>query len=336
MSDKPHLTLIVDSHMIGLFRDCEEKYNKRINQLLTSRKANGATGSGIAFHEGVASYRELRKQGRSDSDSFNAGLYSLRQAYKKEMPPDFQASDALTPCPDERRSLPNLERIFEGFVGYEEKQRFEYLYIEQSMGISLGSIETNKAVYDIIYAGIVDAIIKQQGMIFVDDLKTTTMNITQPFKDSFRLSQAMKAYVVGMGELLKEPIYGAMMSLCWIQKESKSGKAKPLEEYFHTVPITFTPDQLNEWHSNTLITVNKIIQANETNSFQLAFGSACSTYNGCTFKEICWATPGSRERIVEMDFERRTWTPLNEVRSEKVSDEDWKKWLIKRTVGDDD
>ena len=335
MVDKPHRTIIIDSHMIGLFRDCEEKYNKRINQLLVTKKSNGATGSGIVFHEGVAAYRQLRKQLTPVELAFNGGLFKLRESYKREMPPEFTTE--LSPCPDERRSLLNLERIFEAFVNYEELQKFEYLYIEQSMAVSLGSIERPDCVWDIVYAGIVDAILKQQGLVFVDDLKTTTMAISQPYKDGFRLSQAMKGYIVGMKAILKEEIYGAMISLAWFQKEGKAGgKAKPVSEYFHTVPLTFTPEQLEEWHSNTLRTINKIIIASEQNEWQLAFSSACTYYNGCTFKEVCWSTPGSRERVLEMDFKRATWTPLEEVRSKDVSEEEWKRLLIKRSIGGDD
>lgn len=333
-TDKPHKTLIIDAHMISLFRDCEEKYNKRINQLLVTKKSNGAMGSGIAFHEGVATYRQMRKVENRADFAFNGGLYKLREAYKREMPPEF--TNDLSACPDERRSLPNLERVFEAFIEYEEMQKFEYLYIEQSMAISLGSIERPNVIWDIVYAGIVDAIVKQQGAIFVDDLKTTTMNISQPYKDGFRLSQAMKGYVVGMKSLLKEEIYGAMISIAWLQKEAKSGKGKPLSEYFHTVPLTFTPDQLDEWHSNTLRTINKVILATEQDDWQLAFSSACTYYSGCTFKEVCWATPGSRERVIEMDFERKTWTPLEEVRSKAVSEEEWKRLLVRRSIGGDD
>lgn len=333
MADKPHISLVIDAHMIGLFRDCEEKYNKRINQLLVSKTPNGATGSGVAFHEGVAAYRRLRQQGRHIEEAYNGGLYMLRKSYAQEMPREF--TDPIAVCPDDRRSLPNLERIYEAFVPYEETQKFTYLYIEQSMAVSFGTIETKVAIYDIIYAGIVDAILQQQGCNFVDDLKTTTMTHSQAYKDGFALSQAMMGYTVGMSELLPN-IYGAMISGVWFQKEPKSGKGKPLSEYFFTHPLTFTSDQLAEWHANTLRTIRKIIQADETGEWSMALGSACTNYNGCYFKTICRATPGTRSRVIEMDFERRTWTPLEEVRSKLVTDEEWKKWLLRRSMGSEE
>lgn len=326
---KPQLTFITDAHSISLFRDCEEKYNKRIKQLLVSKKKNGALESGIVFHAGVAAYRLARKLGRSDSEAFNIGLHKLRTTYEKEMPIEFRTD----PCPDERRSLPNLEREFEGFVPYEERQKFEYLYIEQSMGISLGTIETEKAIYNVIYAGIVDAILRQQGYVFVDDLKTTTMNISQAWIDSFRLSQAMMGYVVGMQELLEEPIYGAIMSIVWIQQKSKGPRAKPLNEYFHTSVMTFNQSQLAEWYTNTLKTITRMIHADEEKSWELSFGNSCAFFNGCTFKEICWTSPGVREKVVEQDFERKTWTPLEEIRSREVSEEEWKQSLISGSLG---
>lgn len=317
-SSKPHQTFIVDATMISTFRACEEKYRKRFEDLHVAKGNNGALGSGLAFHEGAAAFRQARKSGQSVQDGFNCGLYKLREFYAKEMPPEFVNG----PCPDERRSLPNLERIFEAWCSYEAQQGFEYLYIEQSMGISLGSIERGAAIYDIIYAGIIDAVVKQQGCIFVDDIKTTTMNVTQAFKDSFRVSQQFMGYTAGMKEMLGNEIYGAMASIVWFQKEAKSGKGKPVSEYFHTVPVTYTDDQLEEWHTNTLRTINRILDCEEAGEWQLDFGDSCKTYNGCTYKSICGATPKIREQIIKMDFERMTWTPLEEVRARKVLGDD--------------
>lgn len=318
--EKPHKTLIVDSMMITTFRACEAKYNMRFNQLWVSKFNNGAIGSGLAFHEAAAAYRTCRKKEMSDNESFNAGLFKLRACYPEFMPPEFSNN---SPCPDERRSLTNLERIFEGWVPFEESQRFEYLYIEQSMGISLGSIERADTVWDIVYAGIIDAVVKQQGCVFVDDIKTTTLTISQPYKDSFKLSQQFRSYVVGMREILGIEIYGAMASIVWFQKEAKNaGRAKPLSEYFHTVPVTFTDDQIEEWHTNTLWTINRILDRQEDGKWEYSFGDACRTYNGCTYKNICGATPSARDQILKMDFERMTWSPLDEIRTRKIMEDE--------------
>lgn len=313
-------TLIIDATMISTFRACEEKFNKRHEQLLVSKGNNGAIGSGLAFHEAGAAFRQGLKSNLSLQDAFNAGLYMLRDSYPKFMPIEFVTG----PIPDERRSLPNLERIYEAWCLYEARQRFKYLYIEQSGGISLGSIERSNCIYDIIYSVIIDAVVEMQGCVFVDDIKTTTMNITQAYKDSFRLSQQIMGYTIAAQELLGIPIYGGMISAVWFQKESKTitSRTKPVEEYFHTVPVTFTGAQLDEWHSNTLLTVNKILDARESGVWQLDFGDSCKTYNGCTYKDICWSTPEARAGITKLNFDRATWTPLEEVRSRKVESDD--------------
>lgn len=317
-SIKPRETLVIDATMISTFRACEEKYNKRMEQLLVSKYNNGAIGSGLAYHEGGAAFRQARKAGFSLEESFNVGLYKLRESYPKFMPIEFVNG----PIPDERRSLPNLERIFEAWCVYEAKQAFKYLYIEQSGGISLGSIERSDRIYDIIYSIIIDAVVEMQGCIFVDDIKTTTMNITQAYKDSFRLSQQIMGYNIAATELLGVPIYGGLISVVWFQKEAKSGKGKPVDEYFHSVPVTYTPDQLEEWHTNTLLTINKILDAKERREWQMDLGDSCKAYNGCTYKSVCWAPPKARESIIKMDFERATWTPLEEIRSRKIELDD--------------
>lgn len=317
-AQKPHETLIVDATMISTFRACEEKFNKRHEQYLVSKGNNGAIGSGLAFHEAGAAFRQALQKKLTPQEAFNVGLFKLRESYPKFMPIEFING----PIPDERRSLPNLERIFEAWCVYELKQGFEYLYIEQSGGISLGSIERHDRVIDVIYSIIIDAVVRMQGVVFVDDIKTTTMNITQAYKDSFRLSQQIMGYTIAAAELLNTPIYGGLISVVWFQKEAKSGKGKPVDEYFHTVPVTFTPDQLSEWHDNTLLTVNRILDAKETGQWQLDLGDSCKAYNGCTYKTICSASPKIRPGVIKMDFERATWTPLEEVRSRKIELDD--------------
>jgi hypothetical protein len=149
------------------------------------------------------------------------------------------------------------------------------------------------------------------------------MNVTQPFKDSFRLSQQLMGYVIGAQELIGIPIYGGLVSLAWFQKEPKT-KGKPVEEYFHTIPLTFTEARLEEWHDNTLLTVNKILECKESGKWQMDLGDSCKAYNGCTYKGICWADPHMRKAMERMDFERATWTPLEEIRSRKIElDETW-------------
>jgi hypothetical protein len=91
-----------------------------------------------------------------------------------------------------------------------------------------------------------------------------------------------------------------------------------LDEYFCTVPLTYTPAQLEEWHSNTLLTVNRILECEEAGTWQLNFGDSCRSYNGCVFKEVCWSAPQARPQLLKMSFERATWTPLEEIRSRKV------------------
>lgn len=208
---KPHRTLIIDATMISTFRACEYKYKLRMNDLWVSKYNNGALGSGLAFHEAGAKFREMRKAKHDYTLCYYAGAAKLREVYPQYMPPEFVTG----PVPDERRSLPNLERIFEAWCRYEAKQSFTYLYIEQSGGISLGSIERATEIVDIVYSVIIDAIVELQGCVFVDDIKTTTMNVTQPYKDSFRTSQQLMGYTVAGTELIGRPIYGAMASITW-------------------------------------------------------------------------------------------------------------------------
>jgi hypothetical protein len=266
------------------------------------------------IHAAVDGYRKAKQKAMSADDSLQVGLIVLRKAYVENMPAEFKSD----PCPDERYSLANAERLFGGYVEKFEPHNLEFLYLEQSLGVPLGKVRGR----DVILAGIVDATVKMQGLIFVNDIKTTAKPITQNYLDNFRLSQALMGYYYMSKKLMSEPIYGALIHAVWVQKEAKNSKAaKSLSEYFHAATYTYDDSQMDEWLENTLTTVDEILWAYETEKWPLNLGESCAMYNGCTYRGICWTTPAGRARVAEMDFEKWTWTPLEDVRSRRLEED---------------
>jgi hypothetical protein len=273
-------------------------------------------GFGLAWHEAIAAYRVLRlnKPESTQEQCFNAAATAFLKSYKAEMPAEF-LSETLQ---DDKRSARNGLRLLEGYITKYYPMNLKAHYVEQSFGINLGKVNGR----DIIYAGIIDSVLEMQGQFWVNDEKTTAMNITQSYLDGFRLSQQLMGYVVGGKAILKEPIYGCLVHVSWVQKEAKSAKSKPLSDYFHLQALTFTEEQLSEWQDDTLETVREIFQAQESGKWIHEFGDACNTFNGCALRELCWSKPASRPLILQQDFEKRTWTPLEDVRSRRVEEED--------------
>lgn len=303
--------IIIDSTLIKTYRACQKKYDYFNNLHLIPKSRKAAPSFGIAMHEGIAEFRRQRMKNIPFPSAFDIGQAVLQREYGKHMPLESQ-SEVMT---DDRRSLLNAIRLYTGFCQHYEPMGYEYLHIETPFAIHIGKV-MNK---DVIYVGIIDAIIKSHGIVYVSDIKSTAMNISESYLDGFKLDQGLIGYVMAARELLGIDTSHALVHAFWVQKEAKGPRSKPLDEYYHTKPLFYDSEQLAEWLENTLITVEEIEHKNHTQQWSMDLSFACSAYGGCDYKNVCALPPSSRSQRLEMDFKKAIWTPLAEERSLEVT-----------------
>ena len=281
--------IIVDAHLLKTFRACQQKFNYFEIQHLVSNKRKAAPSFGIALHEGIAEFRNNRRCDKPYSVALEAGAKTLLAAYQKHMPAESQSEVKQ----DDKRSPANALRLFQGFCEKWEPLHYKYHYVEVPFSLYLGQVEaaslTDETMLkrDEVYVGIIDAVLEDRNLIYVDDLKSTGWNINQEWLDGFKMDQGLLGYLIAARELLGIKTNYAMIHAIWVQSEPKTGRGKPLSEYFHVNPIYWDEDQIAEWTQNTLATVEAIEESKAKGTWLMDFGQNCSAFNGCDHRPVC-------------------------------------------------
>ena len=319
--------IVIDSTLIKTYRSCQKKYDYFQNQHYVSKSRKAAPSFGIAMHEGIAQFREQRKKGTPYPLALEIGQAALQQAYQKHMPPESQ-SEVMQ---DDRRSLNNAIRLYIGFCQHYEPLGYKYHQIEVPFALLLGQIEIPnplanesdplmKLKKDVIYVGIIDAIIEWQNRLFISDVKSTASNISETYLNGYKMDQGLPGYTLAARELLGVNTNHGLVHAFWVQKEAKV-KGKPLDEYYHTKEVYWDNAQLEEWTQNTLQTVQEIEMHQVSGQWQMNFSYSCTAYNSpCDYFGICTLPQEARKQRLEMDFKKAIWTPLEDERLTPMED----------------
>lgn len=320
--------IVIDSTLIKTFRACPQKYQYFNIQHYVPKSRKSAPSFGIAMHEGIATFRNMRMKGMKYPEAVEIGQAALQKAYTEHMPLEAQ-SEVMQ---DDRRSITNAIRIYHGFCQHFEPCGYTYKHIEVPFALWLGTVTVAQLdiggrtegyhTKDVIYTGIIDAVLDFGGLTYVTDIKTTGMNITESYLDGFKMDQGLPGYLLAARELLGVTTNHAIVHAMWVQKEAKTARGKPLDEYFHTKPLYWDDDQLREWQSNTLKTIEDIETAKVSGRWVMDFGaSSCNSFGvGCDYRAVCSLTPTARPQRLEMDYRKALWTPLEDERLQPLED----------------
>ena len=320
-------TTVLDAHLIKTFRACQQKLNLFDVQHVVPKTMKAAPAFGISMHEGIAVFREARKDGLPYDQAYEKGAVALLTAYKKYMPVEAQSEVKQ----DEKRSAKNALRLFTGFVQHFEPAGYEYLYVEVPFALHLGEIQVadkwsqadtgiieEYTTKQVIYVGIIDAILRDHGVIRVNDIKSSSWPISDASLNVYKMDQGLKGYTVAARELLGVDTGYASVHAMWVQGEPKSKNAKPLDEYFHNKDLYWDDAQIAEWRIDTLRTATRIEQCKLSGVWEHDNAASCGAWGGCEYLPVCSVTPAARANIIELDYDRGIWTPLESERMQKL------------------
>lgn len=311
--------VIVDSHLLKTYRACEKKYWWFEEQHVISKGKSSAPGFGIAMHAGIEWFRRSKIEGKGYNDSLRIGAGHLIHEYQKNMPREMQQEVMQ----DDKRSLNNALRIYQGYCEHYEPFGLRFHYIEIPFALYLGQIDVPNKLdisvrKDVIYVGIIDGVLEMHERLYVNDLKTTSWTLNESWLEGFRMDQGLCGYTIAARELLGVDTQYALVHGIWVQKEPKTKGAKPLNEYFKSKEIYWSDSQLIQWHQNTMRTAIRIELSRFKNDWQEDWGQNCGAFGGCAYRPLCSATPEFRNKLIDIDYERAIWTPLEDERLQKM------------------
>lgn len=153
---------------------------------------------------------------------------------------------------------------------------------------------------DLLYCGHLDKVAEMGGLNFISDKKTTKNTPGQYYFDQFDLNVQMSGYAMAGKMIFDIPIRGVIIDVCQLMVNSVR---------FERRPTMRTEEQIVEWLKNAKTHIKHAHQCADEDHFPMC-ETSCMDYGGCEFRAICSADPRIRESIINSDFERKEWNPL--------------------------
>lgn len=163
-----------------------------------------------------------------------------------------------------------------------------------------------------IYCGHIDKICEFAGEIFVQERKHTTTTLGDWYFIKYSIDGQTSGYLTAGKVLIDRPIAGIIVDACQVAVSFT-------RIHRHMVPRTEA--QLEEWLSNTQEWIALAM------GYSQRYGSkpwpmnesSCHKFSGCQFRPVCSRDPGVRQMLLEQNFRKQRWNPL-EIRS---AGDDW-------------
>lgn len=291
-----------DAYAMGQFKDCPRKFDLRINQGLVAkgRGQGGARGFGSALHKAREMWRLSLMRGDSEAHALEQGLIGLRDEFSR-MPPTGIA-------PDERKTLANAEILFRGYTAKFIRHNYCPISVETPFSVAVGITPSGRMVKR---TGIMDEYCEFNGRAYVLDLKTSAIYPGGTWMDAWRTSEQLLGYVYAAQQIYGS-CDGAIVHGVWVHGQPKTArnKYKP-EDYFTAEIISFSAEQVEEWRTDFLASIDRREEARALNDWSPNLGSACKTVYGlCDYHKYCSSTPSIRQQVKEIYYEHQAWQPL--------------------------
>lgn len=158
-----------------------------------------------------------------------------------------------------------------------------------------------------IWCGHIDKIAQFGEDLYVQERKHTASTLGDWYFVRYSIDSQTSGYLTAGKVLLEKPIAGIIVDACQVAVTFS-------RVHRHIVPRTEA--QLNEWLANTIEWINMAafyIQRYGTKPWPLN-ESSCHKFSGCQFRPVCGRDPGVRQMVLDQNFTKKRWNPL-EIRS---------------------
>ena len=164
------------------------------------------------------------------------------------------------------------------------------------------------SVLHIVWTGRIDALIRQDGQLWVMDHKTSSI-MGQGFFDDFHLNNATLGYCWAAQKIVGEPVVGLLMNAIGVRAPSKTGNMNQFERQRYL----YTPDRISEWELNTQALVADFVSNLIRGYFPMETKWCIGKYGKCEYWDTC--TLPKHQRTMDLfgsSYQDVTWSPLNE------------------------
>lgn len=291
----PPLPTYLDSSMINSFRSCRKKFFYNYLRNLQPLGQSVHLVAGGAFAAGVDAARHYFYT--TPQPEYSGMIEAAARAFLKQWG-TFNAPEGSP------KSIENTFKALEEYLitHHPSNDPIQPLIkqdktpaIEFSFAIPLPILHPNGDPF--IYCGRFDMLGKWDDLLTVLDEKTTSA-LGQTWLNQWEMRGQFLGYCWACQQLGYPVRQVAVRGVGILKTEIK----------FLTALQQYPQYLIDRWYEELLNTVREIQGCWHTNHFTYNFGDACSSYSGCSYKQLCVAS--DPESWVDTNYTVRVWNPL--------------------------
>jgi len=303
----PTLQLVIDSTSLGTFKECPKKYYYSIIEGWVPKRESPHLTFGLLFHEGCERYEHQKARGYDHEQA-------LRAALKHVLTKSF---NPYTGKPwDSGHSEKNRDTLLRTLVWYLDdfgrndklqtfmlkngkpavELTFNYNPKDFENGEILRSSVTGE---EIAFSGHIDRMVWEQGQKFVLDHKTTGNQLGQKYFSQYTPHNQISMYSLAAMYEFEVDVAGVIID---------AAQVKVTLSRFERQTIYRSLPQLREWLNDAKYWIALMGYMAEQKRWPQN-DTACNSYGGCPYREVCKRPPGARQQWLELEYIKRIWDP---------------------------
>lgn len=310
MSDSPFLApgkqFAWDSTSLGLLKECPRKYYYTLIEGWRSPHASVHLRFGLEYHAALEHFDKLRADGVEFEEAVARVVHELLVETWEHEQVEYEGTTGPQPgtgapwSPD--HTSKNRFTLLRSVIWYLDEFRND---AARTVILANGkpAVELSfKFEVDggLLLCGHLDRLVDYQGGVYVMDRKTAGTTLTAHYFDQYTPDNQMSLYTIAGQVIFNSPIRGVLIDAAQI--------AVGFTRFARGVTYR-TPSQLDEW-LDAFYSYVKIAWGYAEADFWPMNDKNCHQYGGCVFRRVCSRDPSVRQQMLEADFVKREWNPL--------------------------
>lgn len=296
----PGMQLAIDAYSLEQFKICPRKYYYQVVWGYQTREMNAHLQFGIWLHEGLETYDRTRAAGADHEEAIQAAVHkSLVNSWNKELQRPW-ISDESTKT---RVTLIRSIIWYLDHFGANDILKTEFDANGQplvEMNFALDSGFFTDAGERLLLAGYGDKIASIDGDGYWVDRKTTKRALDDRYFAQFKPHNQFGLYNVVGKILFQKPLKGMVLDALQVGVNFTRMRRKFILQDEH---------EAEEWLEGFAIHAHWMEECASERQWPMR-ESSCDMYFGCSFRKVCSKSPASRQMVLDSEFVRRRWNPL--------------------------
>ncbi len=289
----PGMQLRVNSSSLGPFKTCPRQYYYKIICGWEGANRSVHLTFGTLVHKGLGDYEILKTEGKSHEEALDEVLtWALKVTWNKELGRGWISGHA------EKNRLSLLRTLVWYLDRYQDNTGIEVLrFPNGTLAVEIDFEFDSGWVCEATgehgtFIGKLDRLVKIGGENYVLDTKTTTYPLGLDWFKKFTPDNQFSLYPLAGSVVLDQPVRGLILD--GVQVGATFAR-------FERGPVPRGEAFLDEWLMDSHYWLDFMAKCAQ-DSYWPMNDRGCGMFGGCEFREVCSASPASRDLWISKGF----------------------------------